>query len=151
RALLRRPAPSWLNAELGIGAHDEQAFERSTEAMRAAENLQLPGGGAALPHDVRQHAEATLGVPLDGVRLITGADAACAPLGAAAFTAPDGGGHAVVLASDADPGSPEGRFTLYHELAHVAQQRRGEADSLDGLGGDDCRRAQLESEADRIA
>jgi len=45
----------------------------------------------------------------------------------------------------------EGRFTLMHELAHVAQQQRGEATGLSGLGGDEGARAHLEDQADAAA
>ena len=38
-----------------------------------------------------------------------------------------------------------------HELAHVAQQKRGETAGLDGIGGDEARRDSLEQAADACA
>jgi hypothetical protein len=47
--------------------------------------------------------------------------------------------------------SADGQFTLMHELTHVAQQKRGQSDALDGLGGDESTREALEADADRSA
>jgi hypothetical protein len=140
RALQRRSAPQWMRDELGPSAE------------RAGDEVQVPSGGQPLPPAIQRQAEAQLGTSLAAVTIAQGADAACDGLGALAFATPDErGGHTVALSSAVDLASDEGRFTLLHELAHVAQQQRGATAALAGLGGDEGTRAQLEADADAFA
>ncbi|MFJ4318079.1 DUF4157 domain-containing protein [Streptomyces lavendulae] len=85
-----------------------------------------PTGDAGAPLDpaTRAAMEPRLGWDLSRVRVHTGpaAAASAAALDARAYTA---GGH-IVLGDGARPGSDAGRRLLAHELAHVAQQARGE-------------------------
>ncbi|WSK73811.1 DUF4157 domain-containing protein [Streptomyces sp. NBC_01276] len=85
-----------------------------------------PTGDAGAPLDAATRAamEPRLGWDLSRVRVHTGpgAAASAAALGARAYTV---GGH-IVLGDGARPGSDAGRRLLAHELAHVAQQARGE-------------------------
>lgn len=143
-------APDWVKSGLNL---DARGTPMSTEVADAAEpGMAALGGGEALPSAVRQRAEKHLGVSLDGVSVAHGADSACKPIQAQAFTADDGGGrHTVALSSDVDLNSQDGQFTLMHELAHVAQQKRGEASELRGLGGDENSRGDLEQRADDVA
>jgi hypothetical protein len=142
--------PDWVKAGLGL---DMRGMPASAEAMEASSSaVDVPTGGQPLPDAVRLHAENALGVSLDGVSIASGADSACKPIQAQAFTADDGGGkHTVALSSDVNLDSEDGQFTLMHELAHVAQQKRGEASELSGLGGDAGSRDNLEHAADRAA
>ncbi|MFE3765144.1 DUF4157 domain-containing protein [Streptomyces sp. NPDC059104] len=85
-----------------------------------------PTGDAGAPLDAATRAamEPRLGWDLSRIRVHTGpgAAASAAALGARAYTV---GGH-IVLGDGARPGSEAGRRLLAHELAHVAQQARGE-------------------------
>jgi hypothetical protein len=126
--------------------------EELEEGLDAADATLSPTAGSPLDRDTRAHAEQGLGVSLEGVNVVQKADSATAPLDAKAFAASDGAGrHSIALSSDVDLGSQDGEFTLMHELAHVAQQKQGQADSLDGIGGDESARERLEDEADRRA
>jgi len=139
-----RAAPEWMKAQLGISPE--------SQASAAADELAVPSDGRPLPTAVKRQAEAQLGTCLDEVTVAHGADTACDSIGALAFTTPgERGGHTVALSSAVDLASEEGRFTLMHELAHVAQQQRGEATGLSGLGGDEGARAHLEDQADAAA
>jgi hypothetical protein len=149
RSLADGDAPSWIKDELGVTAETEENARQARTAADAAETLQLPGGGSPLARDVREPAERALGVPLGDVNVVERGDSATNPLQAHALAAADeSGGHSVVLSSGVDLGSGEGQFTLMHELAHVAQQKKGEADALEGLGGDESVREHLERKAD---
>jgi hypothetical protein len=80
--------------------------------------------GRALDPQVQSDMESRLGTPLPAVRIHTDADAARAAhaLGARAFTT----GSDIYFASGAyDPGTPEGRGLLAHELVHTLQQNDG--------------------------
>jgi hypothetical protein len=155
RALQRRSgtaAPEWMKAQLGITPESEARAAQDAAEERAAEELRVPAGGQALPVPLQRQAEEQLATSLSGVKLAHGADAACDSIGALAFTTPsEDGGHTVALSSAVNLDSDEGRFTLMHELAHVAQQRRGATAGLSGLGGDDGARADLENQADAAA
>src|SRR5262245_10503475 len=92
----------------------------------------IPAAGAALPKELEREAERELGVAMDNVFVTQRADEACEAMGGAlAFTTPIDGGHLIALSSGVDVGAEDGRFTLLHELAHVAQQRRGQTAALD--------------------
>jgi hypothetical protein len=141
--------PEWMKQEVGITPQSEANFREAETATTAAEELSVPMGGAPLSREVREPAERAFGVGLGDVNVVERGDSATTPLQAHAFAAQnEGGGHSVVLSSGVDLGSGEGQFTLMHELAHVAQQKKGEADSLEGLGGDESVREQLELKAD---
>lgn len=145
-------APAWIKDQLGVTAESENAMAQRDQMMEAADSVQIPTGGSALPPAVQRQAEAHLGTSLDGVSVVSGANSVCDALGATAFAAPqDGGGHTVVLSGGVDLASAEGQHTLMHELSHVAQQRRGESDGLHGLGGDEAQRHHLEQKADHDA
>lgn len=150
-AVQRDGAPDWIRDQLGIGATEEANFTRVTEARAAAEQaaeaVSLPGGGVALDAPVQRQAESHLGVPLDDVRVVHGADAACQAMGATAFAT----GSEIYLSSGVDANTEDGRFTMAHELAHVAQQKRGETTGLQGLEGDEDKRSALEHAADSTA
>ena len=149
RSLADGDAPDWVKAELGVTPETEENARQARTASDATENLQLPGGGSPLSREVREPAERALGVHLGDVNVVEGGDSATTPLQAHAFAAQDeSGGHSVVLSSGVDLGSGEGQFTLMHELSHVAQQKKGEADALEGLGGDESVREHLERKAD---
>ena len=149
RSLAAGDAPDWVKAELGVTPETEDNARQAQAANETVENLQLPGGGNPLSRDVREPAERALGVNLGDVNVVERGDSATTPLQAHAFAAQnDGGGHSVVLSSGVDLKSGEGQFTLMHELAHVAQQKKGEAEALEGLGGDESVREHLERKAD---
>lgn len=107
-------------------------------------------GGAPLPPAVQARAESALGVPLADVRVVNDAST-CSRLGAHAFAMHQEQTPYVVLGQSVDAGTTDGEFTMMHELAHIAQQRRGETAGLDGLGGDADQRERLERDADRAA
>ena len=146
-------APDWIKEGLGLSAGGQPANAAAEAAVEAATpQVSIPTGGQPLPEAVQRRAESTLGVSLEGVSMVTGADSACNPIQAQAFTADEGGGrHTVALSSGVDLNSADGQFTLMHELSHVAQQKQGQADSLQGLGGDDGHRTHLENHADQQA
>ncbi|WP_369148419.1 DUF4157 domain-containing protein [Streptomyces sp. R44] len=85
-----------------------------------------PPGSAGAPLDAhtRREMESRLGWDLTHVRVHTGRQAAesAAALGARAYTT----GPHIVCGGGEDPASASGRRLLAHELAHVAQQARGE-------------------------
>jgi hypothetical protein len=145
-------APGWIKEELGVTAETEEDARRAKALTEAAETAEIPSGGSPLAREVREPVERRLGVSLSDVNVVERGDSATKPLEAEAFAAADTAGrHSVVLSSGVDLGSPEGQFTLAHELAHVAQQKKGEADSLEGLGGDESVRNRLEQNADEDA
>lgn len=150
-AIQREGAPDWVRDQLGIGPTQEANFARVQEAHAAAEqaaaSVSLPGGGTQLDASVRDHAESHLGMPMGDVRVVQGADAACDAMGAVAFAT----GSEIYLSSSVDPSSADGQFTMAHELAHVAQQKRGETSGLEGLDGDAGKRESLEQAADATA
>ncbi len=90
------------------------------------------GGGQPLDPQLRTEMEEAFGHDFGSVRVHTGqADHALAEgLGAKAFTT----GHDIFFRDGAyDPGSPDGRETLGHELAHVVQQSRANGALAPGL------------------
>jgi hypothetical protein len=140
-------APDWIKEGLGLSARGVPTDETATEPV----DVSVPQGGQPLPAAVREEAESHLGVSMTGVSIVSGADQACRPIQAQAFTTEAGGQHVVALSSDVDLTSQDGQFTLMHELAHVAQQKQGATSDLEGLGGDDGCREHLENQADEHA
>lgn len=126
-------------------AHEQARLEQ------AADQISIPAGGQPLPAAVQARAEKHLGMPMDDVRVVHGADSATDPIQAQAFTTHDGGAPKVVMGSGVDLNSKDGQFTLMHELTHVAQQKQGMSNGLAGLGGDNGLRDHLESHADQNA
>jgi Domain of unknown function (DUF4157) len=135
---------AWARDQLGVTAEDEANVDRADAADAATSDL--PGGGAPLDPAIQARAEASMGA-LGDVRVIQNADAVCAPMEAHAFAS----GNEVYLSSGVDLASPDGQFTLMHELAHVRQQQDGKTAGLEGLGGDGQLRDSLESHADDVA
>jgi Domain of unknown function (DUF4157) len=139
--------PQWMKDEVGITAESEANAARAERVEDAADGLSFSSsGGTPLARELREGAERDLGVSLGGVRVVHD-DAAARSVEALAFAS----GSDVVLSRQVDLDTRDGQFTLAHELAHVAQQQRGQADALDGLGGDPSLRASLEQDADASA
>lgn len=91
-------------------------------------------GGRPLDADVRVDMEQRLGHDFGDVRVHDdGAAAASAQaVNAHAYTV---GSNIVFQRDRYDPGSPEGKTTLAHELTHVVQQRSGPVDGTAAAGG----------------
>lgn len=91
-----------------------------TERMPTLRDM-IPPGGAPLAKTVRAPIEKRLGFDFSKVRIHSGAgaDQMARRLDARAYTL---GEHVVFRAGEFAPGTAEGRRTLVHELAHVAQQ-----------------------------
>jgi hypothetical protein len=102
------------------------------------------GRGRPLPDDVREAMEASLGRPLDHVRVHVGPEAAA--IGAHAFAR---GGDVHFQTGRYSPRSREGRRLLAHELAHVAQQETGRVRRPPGSAIQDD--PALEAAADAVA
>lgn len=88
--------------------------------VNALDPLLVGGGGRPLPPTLRASLEATAGRDLGEVRIHDGAEAgkAAQALGARAFTLK----HNIYFAPGAyDPGSPEGRRLIAHEVGHTLQ------------------------------
>ena len=104
------------------------------------------GSGQPLPGGFRAEMESFLGIDLSAVRVHEGSAAGAA--GAIAYAK----GNDIFMAPGTyDPTSPQGRELLGHELAHVAQQARGQVKATGDVAGhalnDD---ASLEKEADSV-
>jgi hypothetical protein len=144
--------PQWMKDQVGITPESERHFAQAEAVEQAAGELQIPAGGRSLDPIMRSYAEQDLGVSLGDVSLVEKGGAAAGSIEALAFaTSDDHGRPSVVLADDVDLGTEDGQFTLMHELAHVAQQKHGKAEGLDGLGGDPAVRERLERGADADA
>lgn len=128
--------------------HADESFAVQRQEAQAAPDISIPSGGQPLSKGVQATAEQHLGVPMHDVQVVHGADSATKPIQAQAFATEDAGVPKVVLSSDVDLQSKDGQFTLMHELAHVAQQKKSATGSLQGLGGDEGHRQHLENEAD---
>ncbi|HVX67238.1 MAG TPA: DUF4157 domain-containing protein, partial [Bryobacteraceae bacterium] len=103
------------------------------------------GPGVPLPGRIRAQAEAGMQEDFSGVRVHSGdaAGALSRRLEARAFTI----GQDIAFApGQYRPGTPEGDAILAHELAHVAQQRQGQAEAVPR---DES--AALERDADQAA
>jgi Domain of unknown function (DUF4157) len=84
----------------------------------------LTTGGQPLDASVRAEMEARFGVDFGAVRVHIGGEAArsASEFGAHAYTS---GTELVFASGKYAPGTPEGKRTLAHELAHVIQQSEG--------------------------
>jgi hypothetical protein len=100
--------------------------------------------GLPVPEEVRRRAEELLGENLSDVRIIVTAQVE--QLGARAFTS---GSRIYVTPREYQPGSERWLQLLGHELAHVVQQRRGQARNPHGHGVVSVRDAALEAQAER--
>lgn len=100
--------------------------------------------GHPLPADIRQQAEALFGEDLSSVRLFI--SPGVSRYRARALTS---GSFIYVSPSEYAPGTERWMRLLGHELAHVVQQRRGEARNPRSYGVMAVRDLQLEAEAHR--
>lgn len=100
------------------------AIRSSGEAPSVDPWTAIRGGGMPLPPTLRREFEGRFGTDFADVRVHTGAraDAAATSIGARAYTI---GSDVAFAAGNYDPGTPDGRVLLAHELTHVLQQRRG--------------------------
>jgi hypothetical protein len=105
--------------------------------------------GDALPGDLREKFESSLGTDLSSVRIHTGAESQAAASAVAA--------RAYALGNDVhfadgqyDPHSSAGQHLIAHEVAHTVQQRGGSPTRQDKLAVSEASDA-LEIEADRAA
>jgi hypothetical protein len=104
------------------------------------------GSGAALPGELRERFEASLGADLSAVRVHTGASsqAAADAVGARAYAT---GNDIHFAAGEYDPASSDGQFLIAHEVAHTVQQAGGVRYKLHVSQSGDA----AEVEADRAA
>ncbi|MGX1951494.1 eCIS core domain-containing protein [Streptomyces anulatus] len=127
-----------------LGAMVQRA--RSAAAAPAAEQTEqaeeqrspvhdvVSSGGSPLDTDTRTDMESRMGADFSDVRVHhdSAAHESAKGVGAHAYTV----GNNVVFQRDAyDPGSPQGRTTLAHELTHVIQQRNGPVEGTEAPGG----------------
>ncbi|GAB3030244.1 eCIS core domain-containing protein [Natronobiforma cellulositropha] len=108
--------------------------------------------GKPLEGAVREEMEQRMGDSFSDVQLHTGPEAAKAAsaLEARAFTT---GNHVVFNRGEYDPESPDGKYLLAHELAHVRQQTGGQISMLPQEGSSLVidPDPELEREADEVA
>ncbi|GAB3033547.1 eCIS core domain-containing protein [Natronobiforma cellulositropha] len=108
--------------------------------------------GRPLEGSVREEMEARMGDSFSDVQLHTGPEAvkAASALEARAFTT---GNHVVFNRGEYDPESPDGKYLLAHELAHVRQQTGGAISMLPQEGSSLVidPDPELEREADEVA
>lgn len=104
----------------------ESGGDAPVNAAAAAGIAASRGGGRPLPQGERSFFEPRLNAGLAGVRIHADAEAArlAQGLNARAFTV---GGDVYFGAGEYRPGTCDGRRLLAHELAHVQQQRQGDA------------------------
>ena len=104
----------------------EQAAGSSAAAAGSKSAIASPGTGSAMAPGVRGFFETRFGADFSGVRIHAGAPAAASAesLQARAYTV---GQDIVFGAGEYQPGTPDGRHLLAHELAHTIQQSRGQA------------------------
>lgn len=105
-----------------------------------------PAGGQPLPAPLRQNMEAAFGASFANVRVHVGPQVA--RLGAIAITQGD---NMYFAPGHYNPGTPQGRKLLGHELTHVVQQRAGRVRNPLGSGTVIVQNAALEAEAERMA
>jgi Domain of unknown function (DUF4157) len=108
-------------------------------------DLRPKTGGLPLPRDIQAKMEKALGANFSGVRVHVGPEAAS--IGAVAFT---WGANIHFAQGQYNPHTPQGRFLLGHELAHVVQQRAGRVPNPFGGGVAVVQDQALEAEADRF-
>ncbi|MBV7245641.1 DUF4157 domain-containing protein [Streptomyces sp. MW-W600-10] len=118
------------------GAAEPAAAEQAeeAEAQRSPVHGVISSGGSPLDTDTRTDMESRMGADFSDVRVHhdSAAHESAKGVGAHAYTV----GNNVVFQRDAyDPGSPQGRTTLAHELTHVIQQRNGPVEGTEAPGG----------------
>ncbi|WP_434095880.1 eCIS core domain-containing protein [Streptomyces anulatus] len=129
-------------ARSGAAAPDAEQAEHAEQRGHAgqAEEQRSPvhdvisSGGSPLDTDTRTDMESRMGADFSDVRVHhdSAAHESAKGVGAHAYTV----GNNVVFQRDAyDPGSPQGRTTLAHELTHVIQQRNGPVEGTEAPGG----------------
>ncbi|WP_405195303.1 DUF4157 domain-containing protein [Streptomyces anulatus] len=104
------------------------------EEQRSPVHDVVSSGGSPLDTDTRTDMESRMGADFSDVRVHhdSAAHESAKGVGAHAYTV----GNNVVFQRDAyDPGSPQGRTTLAHELTHVIQQRNGPVEGTEAPGG----------------
>ncbi|MFJ3559175.1 DUF4157 domain-containing protein [Streptomyces anulatus] len=104
------------------------------EEQRSPVHDVISSGGSPLDTDTRTDMESRMGADFSDVRVHhdSAAHESAKGVGAHAYTV----GNNVVFQRDAyDPGSPQGRTTLAHELTHVIQQRNGPVEGTEAPGG----------------
>ncbi|MFJ2098854.1 DUF4157 domain-containing protein [Streptomyces anulatus] len=104
------------------------------EEQRSPVHDVVSSGGSPLDTDTRTDMESRMGADFSDVRVHhdSAAHESAKDVGAHAYTV----GNNVVFQRDAyDPGSPQGRTTLAHELTHVIQQRNGPVEGTEAPGG----------------
>ncbi|MFD6591294.1 DUF4157 domain-containing protein [Streptomyces anulatus] len=104
------------------------------EEQRSPVHEVVSSGGSPLDTDTRTDMESRMGADFSDVRVHhdSAAHESAKGVGAHAYTV----GNNVVFQRDAyDPGSPQGRTTLAHELTHVIQQRNGPVEGTEAPGG----------------
>lgn len=106
------------------------------------------GAGQSLDGSVKSRMESAFGESFSGVQVHTDANAAglSSNLNSRAFTV---GAHVAFGAGEYQPGTLVGDALIAHELAHVMQQRRGEASQSPAQKG--AGYSGLEEDADRVA
>lgn len=115
--------------QTGHAGHAGQA-----EEQRSPVHDVVSSGGSPLDTDTRTDMESRMGADFSDVRVHhdSAAHESAKGVGAHAYTV----GNNVVFQRDAyDPGSPQGRTTLAHELTHVIQQRNGPVEGTEAPGG----------------
>ncbi|WP_103538910.1 MULTISPECIES: DUF4157 domain-containing protein [unclassified Streptomyces] len=121
-------------AEPAVQRTEETAQAEEGEAQRSPVHDVISSGGSALDTDTRTDMESRMGADFSDVRVHhdSAAHESAKGVGAHAYTV----GNNVVFQRDAyDPGSPQGRTTLAHELTHVIQQRNGPVEGTEAPGG----------------
>ncbi|MGY5068492.1 eCIS core domain-containing protein [Streptomyces griseus] len=121
-------------AEPAVQRTEEAAQAEEGEAQRSPVHDVISSGGSALDTDTRTDMESRMGADFSDVRVHhdSAAHESAKGVGAHAYTV----GNNVVFQRDAyDPGSPQGRTTLAHELTHVIQQRNGPVEGTEAPGG----------------
>ncbi|MER7700958.1 DUF4157 domain-containing protein [Streptomyces sp. NPDC096095] len=121
--------------EAGQAERTEQAGQAGqAEEQRSPVHDVVSSGGSPLDTDTRTDMESRMGADFSDVRVHhdSAAHESAKGVGAHAYTV----GNNVVFQRDAyDPGSPQGRTTLAHELTHVIQQRNGPVEGTEAPGG----------------
>ncbi len=125
---------------------EEQVATESPELFNVPDaQLPSPGGGQAIPDQVRRGMEGAFGQDFSNVRVHT--DSSPDSVGALAYTQ---GSDVHFRPGMYQPDSQSGREALGHELAHVVQQRAGRVATPQGMGAPVNADPALEAEADAI-
>ena len=122
-----------------LKSQNSASLEPAPSPARVPAPAPRPHGGRSLDAPMLDRMQSRFGQDFSGIRIHTGDDAqrSAAALGARAYTR---GADLVFAQGQYSPATPGGRRLIAHELAHVAQLRRGPADA--GKGGDSEARAE---------